>query len=570
MSSIVTSILSSTVGLLWNKARDSTAAKLKDGDVTDAKIREIIVRDMNDIKTKLDGLSRKDLLSSYNFLQEGVDFLHDSLQNSKLDQKALTNETQDDRGETSTTRSCGQSGILSEIAVELSQAMGKLKCNSNINYESAKERFKDARKRATDAFSTETLVLKDKIFAAKLRIVSEMLECLDRPETGITGCLSFLKKFHSLPAIQEIFSVYLNGGIKSMLNKSERVENVKSVMLINYVLFQYVLKFSSKYSFDLLVSMPIELPDRIFSPILHWQEVATRKSMGKELTQHPNGLILDQEIFPYVSAVNGHGDVLTLRYCDTDKIQVISYKTGEWKMIKLPDPRKGEVIMQYIAGLAVDNNNNVYVVVWLKTRTENGDVTNFVLHVLDENYHVKHDHRNNRHYFYEHDSCRLDFMDASFSFVNIAINKNNNIIMIKGKDPHVYICDNTGMLLHKFEHDSSGLPRLGISEQDKIITSSADRKAMVTFSEEGNLKSTVQLPEDHEICGVAYHYVIRKIIVLTRVRKTNSYFLLCYTEAGDLESSMFFCKIINYERIQITSHPSGPGAVVREKSITFI
>jgi hypothetical protein len=30
---------------------------------------------------------------------------------------------------------------------------------------------------------------------------------------------------------------------------------------------------------------------------------------------------------------------------------------------------------------------------------------------LDENYHVK------------HDSCTLDFMDASFSFVSIAINK---------------------------------------------------------------------------------------------------------------------------------------------------
>ena len=510
MSSIVTSILSSTVGLLWNKARDSAAAKLKDGDVTDAKIREIIVRDMNDIKTKLDGLSRKDLLSSYNFLQEGVDFLNDSLQNSKLDQKALTNETQDDRGETSTMQSCGQSGILSE-AIELSQAMGKLKCNSNIKYESAKERFKDARKRATDAFSTETLVLKDRIFAAKLRIVSEMLECLDHSEIAITGCLSFLKKFHSLPAIQEMFSVYLNGGVKSMLNKSERVENVKSVMLINYVLFQYVSKFSSKYSFELLLSMPsIELPDRSFSPMLDWQEVATRKSMGKELTQHPSRRILiDEIIFPSTSAVNGHGDVLTLRYqFGSHVIQVISYKTGECKMLKLPDPRKGEVIRHYIAGLAVDNNNNVYVVVWLKTRTENGDVTNFVLRVLDENYHVK------------HDSCTLDFMDVNvLSLVSIAINKSNNIIMIKAGDPHVYICDNTGMLQHKFEHVSSELPSLSIFEQDKIITSSGNRKAMVTFSEEGNLKSTVKLPEDHEICGVAYHYVIRKIIVLTYVEK---------------------------------------------------
>jgi hypothetical protein len=32
MSSIVTGILNSTVGLLWNKARDFTAAKLKDGE----------------------------------------------------------------------------------------------------------------------------------------------------------------------------------------------------------------------------------------------------------------------------------------------------------------------------------------------------------------------------------------------------------------------------------------------------------------------------------------------------------------------------------------------------------
>ena len=556
MSSIVTSILSSTVGLLWNKARDSTAAKLKGGDITNEKIREIVVRDLNDIKTKLDGLSRKDLLSSYNFLQEGVDFLNVSLQNSKLDKKALANEIQDDRGETSTMPSCAQSGILSE-AIELSQAMGKLKCNSDDEYESAKERFKKARERATDAFSTETLVLKDRIFAAKLRIVSEILECLDHPENAIIGCLSFLKKFHSLPAIQEIFSVYLNGGIKSMLNKSERVENVKSVMLINYVLFQYASKF--KFSFDLLHSMPtIELPDRSFSPMLDWQEVATRKSMGKELTQHPGRRILDKAIFPYVCAVNGHGDVLTLCDYDSDEIQVISSKTGECKMIKLPDTRKGEVITQYIAGLAVDNNNNVYVVVWLKTCTENGDVKNFVLHVLDENYHVK------------HDSCTLDFMDASLSRVDIAINKNNNIIMIKDEDTHVYICDNTGKLQHKFEHDSSWLPSLSISEQDKIITSSDDREAMVTFSEEGNLKSTVQLPEGHQIIGVTYHYVIRKIIVLTYVEKNDSYFLLCYTEAGDLEISTLFCKTIEFEFIKIRSHPSGPVAVVRQKSITFI
>ena len=59
-------------GFVVNKCRDFAAEKLKDGDTTDQKFREIIVRDLNDIKTTLDCLSRKDLLSSYSFLKEGV------------------------------------------------------------------------------------------------------------------------------------------------------------------------------------------------------------------------------------------------------------------------------------------------------------------------------------------------------------------------------------------------------------------------------------------------------------------------------------------------------------------
>ena len=96
MSSIISGILNSTVGLLWNKARDKIAKKLQDGDVTDENIRKIVVRELNDIKTKLDGLIRKDLRSSCSFLEEGVDFLYVALGKSNLEQKALTNEPQDD------------------------------------------------------------------------------------------------------------------------------------------------------------------------------------------------------------------------------------------------------------------------------------------------------------------------------------------------------------------------------------------------------------------------------------------------------------------------------------------
>ena len=264
MSSVVTSILSSTVGLLWNKARDSTAAKLKNGDVTDAKIRQIVARELNDIKVKLDGLSRKDLLSSYSLLKQGVDLLNAALDKSKLEH----------RGITSRVLSCGEPGILNE-ALELSRTIGKLKINSDKELESAKEKFKYASIRATDAFCNETEFSPQSCEY----IVSEMLQSLDSPETAITACLSLLQDLHSLPTICEIFSVYLGRGVLSKLNKAERVANVKSVMLINYVLFQFNFKFSRKLT-DRLTwpGIGIQLPGRSFNPILDWQEISTRKS----------------------------------------------------------------------------------------------------------------------------------------------------------------------------------------------------------------------------------------------------------------------------------------------------
>ena len=44
MSSIITTILSSTVGFLCGKARDKAANKLKDGDLADEKLRESLLR----------------------------------------------------------------------------------------------------------------------------------------------------------------------------------------------------------------------------------------------------------------------------------------------------------------------------------------------------------------------------------------------------------------------------------------------------------------------------------------------------------------------------------------------
>ncbi len=557
MTSIVTSIVCSTVGLLWNKARDTAAYKLKDGDNTDEKIREIVVRELNDIKSKLDGLSRKDLLSSYGFLKEGINLLYASLDKSNDDgRNAVLNEVQDNRTETSIMPSGVGLSILRDT-LELSRMVEKLKTNSGNEFESAKKRFEEARKAATHAFCNEALSIKDRIFAAKLRVCSEILECLERPEIAITGCETFLYDLHSLPAIREIFSVYINGGIKSRLNKEERVENVKSVMMINYILYQFNFKFSSKRTNKAIWPGEIELAGRSFNPILNWQEISARKSWGDGPLQPRNDLFLDEKIRPYQSALNSQGDIVAVR--SDDDIKVVS-KTGESKLVTLSNPSDDKVIEHYIKGLAVDNNDNIYIISCVETRAENGDVKSYVLNVLDETYNAKH-------------NITLDFLEATGDGMNVAINKNNDIIMIKNDDLYVYVCDNSGNLKFKFERNSAMIPRyaFSISNENDIMISSRKNRTVDIYTEAGNLKLVINLPAGHQIVGVTFHHLICKIVVLSFNIQRDSYFLLCYTRTGQLETSTFFSERILPElRPHITSSRNVPIAVVWANRVIYM
>ena len=532
-------ILSSTVSLLWNKARDSTAAKLKDGDITDAKIREIVVRELNDIKSKLDGLSRKDLLSSYSFLKEGVDLLNVSLSKSKFVQKADANETQDVHGE---------SGILNE-ALKLYRAIGKLKIASGGQFECAKERFKDARRTATHAFCNEALSIQDTLMAAKLRIVATILECLESPETAIVACLSFLKELHSLKAITEMFSVYLSTGVKSRLSKSERAENVKSVMLINDVLFQFTFQFSSNLTDRIVWPGEIKLNDHSFNPIRGWRKVSTRTSWGEELVQPPNAILLDQKIRSSCSAVNKYGELLVSNGKEITAI----YKTGESKVVMAADTS------EFIESLAIDRFGNLYVVVRRKAPVGRTRDDRMILYVFEEKYSVRHE-------------FQLVHLPKEFSITRMALDQKDDIIILQDYVPCVFVCDKIGQLKYTFAPHEGQLSRgLAVSDKNEIMIISDTYKAVKIFTDKGEQKFTITVPTGHRARGIAFHYIIGKIIVLTYLGEEDSYFLLCYSRTCNLESSTSFIKQ-NYDEDNphITSHSSGPVAVVQEKCITFI
>ena len=550
MSSIITAILKSTVGLLFDKARDNAASKLKDGDLTDEKLREIIVKDLSDIKSKLDCLSLKDLDASYSFLQEGVELLNLALDKLNEDQKVSESSADEATRIVNNTAS----GILN-AALSLPQAIQKLRISSDDRFVSAKDRFKASREQATIAFNNKSLSIKDRIMACKLRVAATILESgFGDPEAATTACLLSLKELHGLPTIQEIFAVFLKGGLKSMFKKAGRLEIVMSVLFLNHALYDFASKYSSK-STNIFTWRGIQLKDRTFHPILNAHEILMSTSNGEDSLQQLSRVITDSRVLWEDFAVNSCGNIVLL----TDNKITVIYSTGESKDVMFSNTPESDVADLLGKSIAVDSSDNVYAVMCRGTRDKDGNVkSDRVLYVFDENYNIKL-------------VSVVDFLDGEKrKDVKIAVNKNQNLIICQ--DNKVYVTDNTGKLISQFERDGDPVCSVDISINNDIMIASYGRSAVEIYSTEGNLKSVIKVPKDHKVRGVAFHHGVGKIIVLTWVNKLESLLLLGYSETGELEHSVFLRKndlayILNSS---VKSHLNGAVAIQVWSSIILI
>ena len=137
MSSLVKFAIQATIGILVNKGRDLEADKLKQGNVTNRKLHDMIVGEITDVKSKLDGLARKDLLAAIEYFEEGL-VLFDDAFHSKIQ---LCSNTEAE-------------------TVFSGQAMGKLKLSdldesATVLLCNAKKRFQDARRKASECSVTK-------------------------------------------------------------------------------------------------------------------------------------------------------------------------------------------------------------------------------------------------------------------------------------------------------------------------------------------------------------------------------------------------------------------------------
>ena len=221
MSSIATFLFQATIGWLVNKGRDVAAENLREGDVANKKVRDLIVREVEDIKSKLDGLSRKDLLAAVDSFETGVRFLFQALDvNPTGGASAATEKTSVGIKE--------ENVDLADVVkiVSFAPEMEKIQKidldeATKVTFSQAEKRFKMAREKATEASNNEALEVFDRITAIRCRVMAAILESVVEtartvgdlsPETvksalenALNECDQCLQKLHCLPAVQELF-----------------------------------------------------------------------------------------------------------------------------------------------------------------------------------------------------------------------------------------------------------------------------------------------------------------------------------------------------------------------------
>ncbi|XP_067052090.1 uncharacterized protein [Acropora muricata] len=282
MSEIVTSLLKAVAGFLLNKARDSAAEKLKDGDVTDNKLRELIQREINDIKSKLDALSRKDLLTAIDAFEAGLRYLYKVLD---IDSETIRSATSTKEMKINAAKALAPAAAI-EPAIH-NVGITEFGVEAKDLLLQAQKRFEMAREEATKAFNNEALDTLQRITAIRYRVMAAMLESVAKSLAATTDlsslslmsalqsatpeCEQSLRQLHSLPDIKKNFEVELKRGpfnIRGRFGRDERREIICAVCQINRFIHD-----AQEFDFDHYDWAAIKIGEKSINP-LYSREVA--------------------------------------------------------------------------------------------------------------------------------------------------------------------------------------------------------------------------------------------------------------------------------------------------------
>ena len=361
MSSFIPAILEATVGFMLNAGCKIAAKILKEDDVTYEQLRQFTMRKLDDIKSNLKGIARNDLLASIDFFEEGLVYLYEVTP----DKEAATPLKQD-------TGSSEASVKTVSLAEEMrSFQLTDLDNSSAKALNDAKDRFKQAREKATQAFCNEGLRTSDRILAMQYRILATILEKVDCLADALAACRLCLKALHSMPAVKDRLNVHLQQGFESMLNKAKREDTIRWVCRMNRVIF-YISQIVEEDN-DISLWPCVDLGEEKVDPL---RDVRVTKTIEKE---DPEYFLLKAWPFfqegeetmtfkDWFITTNTKGQVIIVATDGSSECALLKVfdRNGnllQSRHLKLPVTGRNGVSSPVIRDIASDRGNNVFLLV---------------------------------------------------------------------------------------------------------------------------------------------------------------------------------------------------------------
>ena len=576
MSVLLNGIVNLTIGLVCKRIRDYTAQRLNDGGFIGTELRQIVVRELDDIKKRLDGLSKKDLGSSLSCFEEGVGRLYISQETSgESCEKSSASQahTEDDEPEGATAMTVKPvEGDAINTVLHIRQFIGNLRIASEKRYKSAEKSFEEAKSLATQAFNNTALSTEDRVMASKIRIASRILGCLDDPEAAVYDCLLYLKELQDLPAVQAMFSVWrekrFTSRFRARFSQTKRNDTVESIQAINILLFDITLQYTNmeRAAFDWPT---VSIGKAMYHPILHNEEIMIELGKCQYTKQAPWLWWFESERVHGNRAVTSTGEILSnawSRKDDQHGIEIIK-RNGECSMFCIFPSDNHCEIWNKICCFAVDENDNVYVVIEIYSRDKNVP-TRYKLSTFDEN-------------GKEIAGRALGIIKSLWS-PQMTVTKDGKLVIYCDAIKSMYICDSTSaetdykfpLLLKDVRPDDIDKLSFTISDKNEIICTflkSSDAKfVMRIITMDGKLKHDVDVPKiitsRQQSGSVVFNHLNKTILVsLSHLEREIS--LFTFSNTGEL---LYKFKIPGWPFHQLTSHPNGPIALVGDARVMML
>ena len=523
MSSIPIAVYKLTIGLLLNKGRDKAAEKLKDGDVTDQQFRRLIVREIDDIKSKLDGLSKKDLLASISFFEEGIVLLYNVLDKarSRSEHRAATTHAGEEALSVAERMRKFEIADLDESAVE---ALTK-----------AKKRFEDSRRKATEAFANEALEAADRILAMQYRVMATILESLDNPEHAIEPCRVCLEELNSLSAVQNSFNVQLKKGIQALrglVGKDERKKIISIVCHVNRVIYDVTQTVGNDVHLWLWPAVDIgedkvdPLRDGRVAKVLRKREMEhcyVPWSFGQEGEEKHK--LKD----PFGIATNSSGQFIV---GDINEVKMFD-PTGQFiKHFSLPNDDVETKLD--IRDVAKDNKDNIYVLVEGRKRYREMAECSFQVYEFSNTADLHHKFP----------------VRGSGWVVRLTVTNSKVLVLTVHVYCTVHVYDTDGLFVCSFGRGTLESPcDITAANDGRVMVLDGDDSCVHIFSEDGDYLDKFKLQGRYYFPGIAFHMSSEHVVIAATKEEESVVFVEVFTKDGEFVRSTQ----IHEEQIDITT-----------------